>query len=89
MATSSPAVAVATPVVREKRIGLFSTVNSILRLVTSSVDLVETIVTTNLKSVVKLSEVGLEEATMVQQRSQLENTAELRQLAEDLKVLAI
>lgn len=89
MATLSPVVAAPAVHVREKRIGLFSTVNSLLRLVTSTVDRAETIIVTNLDSIVKLSQVGLEEATMVQQRSQLENTAELRQLAEDLKVLAL
>lgn len=71
----------------EKRVGLFSTINSALRLVTTSVAHLETIVSTNLQSLEQLSAVGLEEATMMRTRSQIENNAEINQLKADLKAL--
>jgi hypothetical protein len=71
----------------EKRVGLFSTINSALRLVTTSVVHLENIVSTNLQSLEQLSAVGLEEATMMRTRSQIENNAEITQLKADLKAL--
>ncbi len=79
----------ATVANREKRVGIFSTINSALRLVTTSVVHLENIVSTNLQSIEQLSEVGLEEATMMRNRSQIENAAEIKQLKADLKSIAI
>lgn len=79
----------ATVANREKRVGIFSTINSALRLVTTSVVHLENIVSTNLQSIEQLSEVGLEEATMMRNRSQIENAAEIKQLKADLKAIAI
>lgn len=82
MATTANAVAT-------KRIGFGSTISSLLRLLTVTVDKVESIIVTNLGSIEELSKVGLEEAQMVRSRSQIENAAEIKQLKADLKSIEI
>ena len=86
MSTASTSAVIAN---REKRVGIFSTINSALRLITTSVVHLENIVSTNLQSIEQLSEVGLEEATMMRTRSQIENSAEIKQLKADLKAISI
>jgi hypothetical protein len=73
----------------EKRIGLFSTFNAVLRMITTSVNKTEQMVANTLDSGVKMTEILLQEASMMSNRSRIENDVEMRQLEADMKLIEL